>query len=68
MEERYIGFIQDVLITVHENILELSNRKAFADPEEFAHIDTKLLAYREFLSILSQSADEFRLPKEKIGI
>jgi hypothetical protein len=68
MEERYIEFIQDVLIIVHENIRELSNRKAFADPEELTHIDAKLLAYREFLSIISQSADEFHLPKEKIGI
>lgn len=68
MEDRFIEFTQDILITIHENIRELNNRRIFADPEELAHIDSKLLAYSEFLSIIRMSADEFRIPKEKIGI
>jgi hypothetical protein len=68
MEKRYIEFIQDVLITIHENIHELQERKGFADPEELTHIEAKLMAYNEMLAIIKVSADEFNLPKEDIGI
>jgi hypothetical protein len=68
MEQRYIDFIQDVLITIHENIHELQERKGFADPEELTHIEAKLLAYQEMLSIIRVSAEEFKLPKAEIGI
>ena len=68
MEKRYIEFIQDVLITIHENIHELQERKGFADPEELTHIEAKLMAYNEMLAIIKVSADEFKLPKEDIGI
>jgi hypothetical protein len=67
-DHRYIGFIQDVLITIHANIRELQERKNFADPEELTHIEAKLLAYQEILSAIKISADEFKLPKEEIGI
>jgi len=68
MEHRYIEFIQDVLITIHENIRELKDRKGFADPEELPHIEAKLIAYHEMLAIIRMSADEFGLPKDQIGI
>jgi hypothetical protein len=68
MEEQYIAFVQDVLITVHENIRELNERKGFADPAELSHIEGKLIAYHEMLAILKVSAEEFKIPKEKIGI
>jgi len=42
---RYTEFIQDVLISVHENLRELNARKGFADPEELTHIKAKILAY-----------------------
>jgi hypothetical protein len=67
-EQVYIEFIQDVLISIHENIHELNERKSFADPEELAHIEGKLTAYQEMIAILKASADEFGLPKESIGI
>jgi hypothetical protein len=41
MEKRYIEFIQDVLITIHENIHELNERKSFADPSELTHIGSQ---------------------------
>ena len=68
MEQQYIEFIQDVLITIHENIRELRDRKSFAEPQELPHIESKLLAYHEMLAIIRMSADEFKLPKEKIGL
>ena len=68
MEKRYIEFIQDVLITIHENIHELQERKGFADPEELNHIEAKLMTYNEMLAIIKASAEEFGLPKEEIGI
>lgn len=68
MKTSYIEYIQDVLITIHMNIRELQERKTFADPEELTHIEGKLLAYREVLSILRDSADEFGIPKEEVGL
>ena len=68
MEKRYIEFIQDVLISIHENLHELTERKGFADPEELTYIEAKLLAYREILAIIKASAEAFDLPKEEIGI
>ena len=68
MESRYDDFIRDVLITLHMNLRELRERKNFADPEELSHIEAKLLAYEEMLSILKDSADEFQIPKENLGL
>ena len=67
-EKRYIEFIQDVLISIHENLHELAERKNFADPEELTHIEAKLLAYREMLAIIRTSAEAFKLPVAEIGI
>jgi hypothetical protein len=68
MQIRFIEFIQDVLISIHENIRELQERKNFAEPEELIHIEAKLLAYQEILSIIRFSADEFKIPKDEIGL
>jgi len=68
MKTSYIEYLQDVLITLHMNIRELQERKAFADPEELAYIEAKLLAYHEVLSILRDSALKFRISKEEVGL
>jgi hypothetical protein len=68
MEQRYIEFVQDVLITIHENIRDLNERKSFAEPQELSYIEAKLIAYQEMLAIIRMSAEEFKLPKEKIGL
>jgi hypothetical protein len=65
---RYIEFLQDVLISIHENLRELNERKTFAAPEEIAHIEGKIMAYQEMLSILNMSATAFKLPKDEIGL
>lgn len=68
MPTRYEDFVRDVLITLHMNLRELRERKNFADPAELTHIEAKLLAYEEMLSILRDSADQFRIPKEELGL
>jgi hypothetical protein len=68
MEDRYIAFIHDVLISLHENIRELKERKTFADPEELTYIEAKLTAYQEVLAIIKMSTEEFKIPREEIGI
>ena len=68
MERQYVAFLQDVLISIHENIRELKERKSFADPEELAHIEGKLMAYHETLAILKMSATEFSIPQKEIGL
>lgn len=66
--QQWIEFMQDVLITIHENIRDLKDRRSFADPEELTHIEGKLLAYHEILSILQSSAREFKIPYDQIGL
>jgi hypothetical protein len=68
MQKRWIEFVQDVLITIHENIRDLKERRSFADPEELTHIEAKLLAYYEILSTLRDSATEFNIPHDQIGL
>ena len=68
MNAQHIGFLQDVLITIHDNIRELKERKNFSDPAELTHIEAKLLAYIEVLAILRQSADEFGIDRKEIGL
>ena len=68
MREKYIEFLQDLLISLHANIRELKERKNFAAPEELSHIEGKLLAYTEMLSMLRSGADEFNIPREEIGL
>jgi hypothetical protein len=67
-ETRYIDFIREVLISVHENLHELDDRKIFADPQELAHIEAKILAYREMIAIIRMSADSAGLPTAEIGL
>jgi hypothetical protein len=68
MQERWVEFLQDVLITVHENISELKERRSFADPEELNYIEAKLLAYHEILSAIKSAAVEFKIPRDYIGL
>jgi len=68
MQQSWIEFIQDVLITIHENIRDLKERRGFADPEELTHIEAKLLAYHEILSAIKSSAAEFKIPQDQIGL
>jgi hypothetical protein len=68
MDNRYIEFIQDVLISIHENLHELTERKNFADPEELTYIEAKLMAYQEMLAIIKTSAQQFNLPAAEIGL
>jgi hypothetical protein len=68
MQERWVDFVQDILITIHENIRELKERRGFADPEELTYIEAKLLAYYEILSAFRSSAAEFKIPQDQIGL
>ena len=68
MDKQSIEYLQDVLISIHENLHELNERKNFADPQELTYIEGKIIAYQEMLSILKTSADQFRIPKEEIGL
>ncbi|MCU0449273.1 MAG: hypothetical protein MUC97_05400 [Bernardetiaceae bacterium] len=68
MEKRYLEYLQDVLITLHQNLHETRERKLFADPAELDYIEGKLMAYQEILAIMRQSAQQFHLPTHEIGL
>lgn len=68
MEKRYFEFVQDILISIHENLHELSERKNFAGADELPHIEGKIIAYQEMLAILRSSAAAFELPAPELGL
>ena len=68
MNERYKDFIRDVVITLHMNIKETGERRGFAEPQELTHIEARLQVYHEMLSILRQSAEEFGVEREELGL
>lgn len=68
MQQRWVEFIQDLLITIHSNIRELKERRTFADAEELTHIEAKLLAYHEVLAALTSGAREFNIPHDLVGL
>ena len=68
MDATSFEFVQDVVITIHQNIRELKERRNFAEPEELSYIEGKLQAYNEMLSLLKESATEFGLPFEDWGM
>ncbi|MCU0393925.1 MAG: hypothetical protein MUE81_22675 [Thermoflexibacter sp.] len=68
MEKRFVEYLQDVLISIHENIHEARERKNFADKDELDYIEGKLMAYNEVLAILRMSAKEFDIPSAEIGL
>ena len=61
-------FIQDVLITIHANIRDLEEKRAFADPEEYDYIDGRLFSYGEMLAILRASALDTGIDPKSIGL
>jgi len=66
--DRHVEFIHDVLISLHENLSELQQRKNFAEPEELSYIEAKIMAYQEVLAILKMSADQFKIPRQELGL
>ncbi|MEJ1239946.1 hypothetical protein WBG78_17535 [Chryseolinea sp. T2] len=67
-EAAYVQFLQDVMITIHENIRELKERKGFAETDELTYIEAKLITYHEVLAMLRMSADEFGINRREIGL
>jgi hypothetical protein len=67
-DRRYIEFIQDVLISLHENLRELNERKNFSEPSERSHIEGKIQAYQEMFSILRMSAESAGISREETGL
>jgi len=66
--DTYVHFLQDVLITIHENLRELRERKSFADDSELTYIDAKMMAYQELLETLRMSAADFGIDRTEIGL
>ncbi|GAB3495415.1 hypothetical protein GCM10027341_12750 [Spirosoma knui] len=66
--QQFEQFIQDVLITIHANIRDLEEKKAFADPEEQDYIDGRLFSYIEMLAILRASARDMNIDPKEIGL
>ena len=68
MSSSYTTFIRELVESVESNIQELTDRKGFAEADEFDHIEGKLIAYREILAMLRSGASEHSLPLTDLGL
>ena len=67
-EQRLTEYIHNVLISIHENIREIKERKNWADPKELAHIESKLLTYHEVIQIFKFTAKDMGLDEKELGL
>ena len=61
-------FFHDIIITMHENIRDLEEKRAFADPEERDYISGRMFSYGEVLEIMKDSARRFGFDKRELGL
>ena len=61
-------FFHDIIITMHENIRDLEEKSAFADPEERDYISGRMFSYGEVLEIMKDSARRFGFDKRELGL
>lgn len=66
--ETLTEYIHNVLITIHANIKETSERKGWADEDELAYIESRLLVYNEVLQTFKLTAREMELPEKELGL
>lgn len=65
---KFEEFFHDIIITMHENIRDLEEKKAFADPEEKDYIAGRIFSYGEVLEIMKDSAKRFDFDKKDLGL
>ncbi|WP_373514368.1 hypothetical protein [Persicitalea sp.] len=62
------AFLQDTLITLHENIRDLQGKKVYAEPEEHIYLAGRLFSYTEMLEIMKDSARRFGYDPAEMGL
>ena len=65
---KFEEFFHDVIITMYENIRDLEEKKAFADPEEKDYIAGRMFSYAEVLEIMKDSAKRFGYDRPELGL
>lgn len=67
-KEELRDYIHNVMISIHQNIKEVRDRKSWAEDKELYHIESKLLTYNEVLQIFKMTAREMGLQEEELGL
>jgi hypothetical protein len=67
MQERWVEFVQDVFITIHENIRGLKERCGLGDPKELTHIKRNSWHTMKYCPHKSSEV-EFEIPKDKLEL
>jgi hypothetical protein len=65
---KFEEFFHDIIITMYENIRDLEEKNAFADPEERDYIAGRMFSYGEVLEIMKDSAKRFGLDQKELGL
>jgi len=65
---KFEEFFHDIIITMYQNIYDLEEKKAFADPEERDYISGRIFSYGEVLEIMKDSAKRFGVNGRELGL
>jgi hypothetical protein len=66
--EEYKDYLREVITILKENIEDLRQKQAFADPEEKEYIAGRLFSYHEVIVSLKLTLKEFGIPEQEIGL
>jgi len=62
------NFMRDVILILKENIIDLREKKMFADAEEKDYIAARLFSYYEIISSIKNQLKEYNISETEIGL
>lgn len=62
------NFMRDVILILKENIVDLKEKKMFADEEEKNYISARLFSYYEIISSIKGQLKEYNISEKEIGL
>lgn len=61
-------FLKDVIMLLRANILDLKEKRLFADDKEKDYIAARLFSYHEIISSIKDQLKEYGINPEEIGL
>lgn len=61
-------FLKDVILILRDNIIDLKQKRLFADEREKDYIAARLFSYHEILTSLRSQLKDYDITEEEIGL
>jgi uncharacterized protein (DUF342 family) len=66
--KEYKFFLKDVIQCLKENIVDLKEKRLFADESEKEYINARLFSYHEIVSSIKVQLKDYKITPEEIGL